>query len=218
MHNIAHPRRHPISLQNYRDWILCEECNTFFKHLEDQVADTIGSMAWGRPLILDTGQMALVACWGAKTGIALLSVNRDFRDLVPLAHREHLRKQELPHDDCWVGYGSWNGEVQVFAGEQSIGAPELGGREGAYRAYSLVFTFEHLFMKLFGLIDRPPPGYAMWHDTPSVRQFWPPRHLSLSWPLFPAAQPWQLGGADRPRSDVRMIGQQGPGSDPSAQR
>jgi hypothetical protein len=191
-HNIENPRRHAISLANYRDWILCSGCNTFFKHLEDQVANTVEWMARGRSMTLDTEQLALLACWGAKTGIALLSVEREFRDLVPLEHREHLREREIPHDDCWVGYASWNGSIHGFAGEQAIGDTPDPRPGAVYRAYSLVFTIERLALKLFGLIDGPVPGYAMSFDTDSLRQFWPPRHLSLAWPLFPATQEGNL--------------------------
>lgn len=99
----------------------------------------------------------------------------------------------VPHDDCWVGYASWAGELHVFAGEQLIGTPDLGRPEEAYCAYSLVLTIERLVVKLFGLVNGPMPGYEMGHDTSVIRQFWPPRHVSLGWPLPWAGQEDNLG-------------------------
>jgi len=189
---VKHIRKQPISVASHRARIFCSDCNTFFKHLEDQVADTLTWMARGRPLQLDTEQIALLGCWGAKTGVALLAAEKDFVDLVPEAHRRYLRERETPDDHCWVGYSSWNGGINKFGGEQLVGAPELGAAETPYRAYAAVLTFAQLAVKLFGLIDSPIPGYAIGRDTDSFRQFWPPKHLSLKWPLFPVAQEGNL--------------------------
>jgi hypothetical protein len=183
---LVYPIRQPVSFANHRGRITCAECNTFFKHLEDKVADTIEWMARGRSIRLDTEQVALIGIWGAKTGIELIAIHPDFRELVPQEHRRALRYQEQPHDDCWVGYCSWTGRYAKFVGHQGLGITDADGVERLHSCYSAVFTFEKLALKLTGLID-PAPGYGPSWDNQSLRQTWPPRHLSLDWPLFPAA-------------------------------
>src|SRR5579862_8601321 len=157
--NVTHPIRHPISFASHRGRITCKECNWFFKHLEDQVADTIEWMARGRAIRLDTEQLALIGIWGAKTGIELIAIYPDFRELVPQEHRHALRYQECPHDDCWVGYCSWGGSIANFVGDQSLGAPDADGAERFYRCYGAIFTFEKLALKVSGLLT-PIPGYG----------------------------------------------------------
>jgi hypothetical protein len=177
---ISTTRRQPIRFSTHRERIFCKGCNKHFKHLEDDALHIIEWMARGRAVQLNDDEQRLVAAWGAKTGYALIAAEKEHHELVPRSHMAWLRQHGSPHEDSYVGYGSWN--VRAFKGINSQELRSPDNDEIAYRAYSVVLTFAKLALKVFGLVDSPIPDHHLGYDRPLLRQVWPPLDRSLVWP------------------------------------
>jgi len=171
-------RKQTISFASHRERIFCKNCNTHFKHLEDEAIPVLEWMAKGRSIILGEVEQNVLARWGAKTGFALIAAEKESRDFVPREQMAWLRQKNEPHPLNWVGYASWNGKAFKGLNKHSITAPKL---DGEYIAYTEVLAFAQLAFKLFGLFT-PIPQHRIEGDWDALRQVWPSRNQRISWP------------------------------------
>lgn len=175
-------RRQPIRFGSHRERVFCKECNTHFKHLEDEAADLITWMAQGRSVRLGTDEQDVLGRWGAKTGYALLAAaGEKFVSPVPFEDRKMLRKEALVSPRTSVGYGSWDGPidrivmVDLFKGR---------GDERPPRSYLVILTFKQLALRVIG-VDELRPGRSFTLDTKNLKQVTPRVHSHVAWPMAP---------------------------------
>ena len=176
------PRKQPVMFGSHRERIFCKDCNTHFKHLEDEVIPTLELMAQGNSVVLGDTEQDVLARWGAKTGFALVAAEEELRELVPIEHRQMLRYENKVHPLVWVGYSSWIGRAQKFGGDHSIQTPE----ERTIRSYGAMLTFQKVALKVFGFYEAVPE-HRIDFDTSSLKQIAPRLDRQIAWPLFPAA-------------------------------
>jgi hypothetical protein len=122
------PRTQPISFASYRARVLCTDCNTHFKHLEDAVIPLLVPMARDISLSLDAASRSRLARWAHKTAIALLAATPELREAVPAEHRRAVRDTDQAHRDVWVGFFSWRGGPVLGTAQGGITSPETRHR------------------------------------------------------------------------------------------
>ena len=175
------PRKQPISFASHRARIMCSDCNTHFKHLEDSAIPIIEPMARGQQIVLGDTERKIAAVWGAKTGIALISAERWLRELVPIEHRLTIRQLGEVPESIWVSYTPWQGAMHAYVGDhtfldQTVDPPR------PYRAYGAVLIFAHLALKVLGLVHFPLANQIIEGDMPSIKQVWPDKGYPIRWP------------------------------------
>jgi hypothetical protein len=175
-------RRQPISFASHRARIFCSNCNTHFKHLEDEVIPILDPMAHGRTLSLGTDNQAILALWAAKTAMALVATTPGLRDFVPQRQRESVRYAGVPPTDCWVGYVPWKGRAaQIYVSDNTLTSPPQHPAVGN-QSWSAVLVFKKAGFKVMGFIDPLPVGYKIDSGPFPVAQVWPRRSGLIHWP------------------------------------
>jgi hypothetical protein len=175
-------RRQPISFASHRARIFCSNCNTHFKHLEDEVIPILVPMAQGRTLSLGTDNQTTLALWAAKTAMALVATTPGLRDFVPQSQRDSVRYAGVPPAECWAGFVPWRGRaVQVYVSDNTLTSPPQHPAAGN-QSWSVVFVFKKAGFKVLGFIDPLPVGYKIDGGAFPVAQVWPRRPGLLHWP------------------------------------
>ena len=174
------PGKQPISFAGHRARIFCGECNTHFKHLEDEVIPLLVPMARGFHLALDLQTQGLLALWATKTAMALLAASDGLQDSVPVAHRRSVRDDAVVPDTVWVGFFVWRGDPTLAVG-RFVSVDEMQNN-----AYLALLTFAGVGFSVVGF-DRLLAQQAIDGDIPPFRQFWPPRTPLIHWPSTAAA-------------------------------
>jgi hypothetical protein len=174
------PRTQPISFASYRARVLCTDCNTHFKHLEDAVIPLLVPMARGISLSLDVTSRSRLALWAHKTAIALLAATPELRDAVPNEHRRAVRDNDHAHPDVWVGFFSWRGGPVLGTAQGSITNPKT--RRRACDSYLAFLTFAQVGFAVVGLSDPSELNQVVGGQIPRALQFWPPTPGLDFWP------------------------------------
>ncbi len=188
-------RRQPISFGSYRARIFCAGCNEHFHHLEDEVIPWLVPMARGVPMSLGPDSRAVIARWAVKTAMALLSAEPGDQDIVPLAHREALRREDRVLADTWVGFFRWHGPPTLVTGEGTAPFFHLDGR--TVDEYSALLAFEGLGFYVTGFHEDLPSHLSLAGDRPPMFSFLPTRTDMVHWPppmtddrMLPALLNW----------------------------
>jgi hypothetical protein len=173
-------RRQPISFGSYRARIFCANCNTHFHHWEDEVIPLLVPMAKGIPMSLAPDSQAILARWAVKTAIALLSAEPGDQDMVPIAHREALRKKGRVIADTWVGFFRWHGSPVLITGQGATSGPTTSGP--SLKGYVALLAFEGFGFHVTAYDKKLPPGKALGGDQPPLLSFLPTRTDMIHWP------------------------------------
>ena len=175
-------RRQPISFASYRARILCDGCNTHFKHLEDDVIPLLEPMARGRILSLDTQSQALLARWGHKTAIALLAATPELRDAVPTEHRHAVRHEGRVGTNTWISFFAWRGGPVLATGQVDV--LDRANPETTREGYMAFLSFAQVGVCVIGFEDIEA-NEIIDGELPPLRQFWPPKTRLQHWPPPP---------------------------------
>jgi hypothetical protein len=171
--------KQPVSAKSMRRKMLCEDCQTHFKHLEDRVIPVLEPMGKGERMTLGPHEQATLAEWGAKT-VATLFGFIDRERLIPDEHRRMLRQTGEPFSTShvYVAYMRWGGSPTIF-----VSTPDLPSKDVSTPrlSYNAVAAFGQVALKVFGIVEPAP------HDTfrlPKDRgvQVWPEWRVPFFWP------------------------------------
>ena len=162
---------------------MCKECNEHFGRLEEAVKPLLVPMARGEALDLDAHDQALLALWGAKTGIALLATTaRELLEVIPVDHRRSVRFAGVPHNEMWVGYYPWD-DVTILHGGQVTLANDNMEPPDQYEGYTSLFSFGNVGFKLVGLKGPLRNGDTLGAtNLAPISQVWPAYRSDFHWP------------------------------------
>lgn len=153
------PGHQPVRVGSHRRRIFCAECNGHFKHLEDEAIPVVEWIARGKPISLGETEQDILARWGAKTGYAIISAQKEMRSLVPDEHTRRLRYEGTVHPLTWVGYASWHGHTHVFGGDHAAST-----EGGTIRAYGVALCIGQMALKVRPLRTGPETLPALRHE------------------------------------------------------
>jgi hypothetical protein len=169
----------PISFANYRARVMCDGCNTHFKHLEDAVISLLVPMGRGLTLSLNRDSQGLLALWASKTALALMAARPDEDNRRLQAQGQLIRQGQVP-PDTWVAYMFWHGGPIISTACGGAAARSLPGPER--EIYGVILTFAGVGVYVTSFLDGLPSGAKIGGAPQPLRQCWPIQSPYLNWP------------------------------------
>jgi hypothetical protein len=171
-------RKQPISYKSYRKKLLCGDCQTHFKHLEDRTIPLFERLESRQTCTFSAAECATLGEWGAKTAICLIFAEEGLEDLVPADERFSLRKTGKPSTETWIGYAAWDGPATLSVNDLTSTVDPI---HTATRGYSVVATTRRVALKVVSRY-----GETSHEGADIVRglieQVWPVKNTPLLWP------------------------------------